>query len=231
MVIVSLKGIDTPFWCYSLLCRCGEDKPRCIKSSTCTHLEDWAEKWTAQKNYLPLSGQQKLLSSQEQQLLTEIPWADSKQAGTSSQCDGGPYRYTRLFWRARRATSASPTGKPSQPPKLPGPAEVSHWHDDIPPSTRATLGISTGCCITRGRGAQRDHSLTDRGQEREERHGALAWGYTAGQPQSQVPSALPSLSLLSTWPHCQTASREFNIQFKPLAHIWLLACCSGGGRQ
>lgn len=229
MVIVSIKVIDTPFWCYSLLCRCGEDKPRCIKSSTCTHLEDWTEKWTAQENYLPPSGQQKLLSSQEQQFLTEIPWADSKQAGTSSQCDGGPYRETRLFWRARRATSAWPTGKPSQPPKLLGSAEVSHWHDYIPPSTRATLGISTGRCITRGRGAQRDHSLTDRGQEREERHGVTclrlhSWSVTE-------PSTLPSPSLLSTWPHCPSASREFNIQFKPLAHIWLLACFSGGGRQ
>lgn len=42
-----------------------------------------------------------MLSSQEHHFLTEIPWADPKQAGTSSQHDGRMYRETRLFWRAR----------------------------------------------------------------------------------------------------------------------------------
>lgn len=82
-----------------------------------------------------------MLSSQEHQFLTEIPWADSKQAGTSAWSGRGLCGETRLVWGARRATSAWPTAKPSQPPEPLGSAVVAHWHSS-----------------SLGRGAQRDHT-------------------------------------------------------------------------
>lgn len=163
-----------------------------------------------------------MLSSQDQQFLMEVPWADSKQAGTSSQSGRGLCGEARLFWWARRATSAWPTAKPSQPPELLGSAVVSHWQKYSPPRAAATLGVAS-------HGAEALRGITsNKGQEREQRLGVTylrlqSWSAT------ETGTALNS-SLLSTCPRCQSASGEFKGQLQLLTHMWLLARGSGGGR-
>lgn len=196
MVIMRAKGIDTPFWCHSLLCRCGKDEPTCIKSSTYTCLEDWAKKQTAQENHLPPPGQQECTCAAHRSTRSSQRFPEPTPNKLGQPASMTKARTERLGYSEEKESHISMAYCQARPtPKLLGSAAVLHWHDYTPPSAGATLGISTGHCITQGRATRWGHSLNSQrtGKARE----TFAWGYTAGQPQSQVLRPAVHLTTLS----------------------------------
>lgn len=168
-----------------------------------------------------------ILSSQEHQFLTKIPWADSKQAGTSSQRDGGPYGKTRLFWRA---------GQPHQHGLWPSPASLLSCLAQLRSHTDTTTFLQALKLPWASPQGAASHRLeASQSKQTEDRKGkrdmeSLAWGYTAGQPQSQLLRPAQACCPLDHTISLPAESSIYSLS-KQLAHIWLLACCSGGGRQ
>lgn len=171
MVIVRSKGIDTPFWCCSLLCRCGKDEPRCIKSSIYTCLEDWAKKQTAQENHLPPSGQQECTCPAHRSTRSSQRFPEPTPNKLGHPANMTEARMESLDYSEEKESHISVAYCQAQPtPKLLGSAAISRWHDYIPPSAELPWASPQGAASHRVEPLSGVTVKTARGQEREERH-------------------------------------------------------------